>query len=152
MVLCVVGPAKAMPITGEFNVVFTQVTPAPDTWEGMFTADTGIVTSFMANIGDCQLSQLCLYDTVQPAALIFDGTHLFGVVGSTSSSFTAMRFLASTLEWDTFNVGDSTLLRVGTHMTSPKAVSVPEPSGLILMLVGLGALAAFSFRSRARQA
>ena len=37
--LSMAGPARALPIMGEFNITFNQTLPTIDTWTGMFSSD-----------------------------------------------------------------------------------------------------------------
>ena len=149
------GPARAtlLPTSGVFNIVFIQTTPLNTThWDGMFVADAGVVTSFVAEIGNCGgLSfTFCSYKVLVPFGLpVWDGVRLI-------SAFPIIDFFGgqltiSTTEaaWDTFNVLDVDIVRGGSYLVTQK---VPEPSSYLLMMVGLGALAGFSLRRRSRQA
>lgn len=140
------APAKATLLldSGGFDIEFVQTSPGSDSFSGMFTAENGVVTSFMAAVGNCAIAADCEYNVI--GGLLWDGY----VLSSGAAFITGGSFTNGFLDFDdpgiwlTFNSFD-TVNRNGTYSVSLK---IPEPATMSLFAIGLVGLGVMTRRRR----
>ncbi len=146
----------ALILDGNYEVYFYDDTVSPDDdttidWMGTFTTDSsGLVTSFMASIGTCDMSSKCLFD--KKPDLTFDGYELIGSIDTAAGPGSLSLYLGTDGDWETSNKFDSIDPRMGSYYVGSvvEPEKIPEPGSLSLFFVGLGFLVWFASHSRRR--